>query len=315
MNTYHTPVMESKSIDYLQPERGGIFVDATLGGGGHSLAILQTGEKVQLFGFDQDEEAVMTASQRLEAYKSQVTIIHENFSSLRTQLAYHKIKHIDGILFDLGVSSHQLDDKSRGFSFSSNDALDMRMDKRMEQTAADLLNNLTATQLCRIFREYGEELHAKRIANAIEAIREKSPIQTTKELSDIVDNVLSGNPKEIIKSKARIFQSLRIYLNDEMNVLNTALKDAINLLAPGGRIVVLSYHSLEDRCVKQLFKTASSGCICDPRAMKCTCNQKKLLKVITPKPILADEQEIIQNSRARSAKLRAAEKIRRQNER
>ncbi len=309
MSQYHNPVMLKECVEFLNIRKGGIYVDATLGGGGHSLAIISKHPDVQLYAFDQDAEAIEHAGQVLQDYSDRVSLIHCNFRDLRTVLALRKIKTVDGILFDLGVSSHQFDDKSRGFSFESDNPLDMRMDKRQETTARDLINELSTSELVKIFKEYGEERHSTRIARAIEKARTARPLETTQELASIVESVLGGNPKDVIKSKARIFQSLRIYLNRELDILESTIKDSINILAPGGRIVILSYHSLEDRCVKNLFRNAAKGCVCPPQVMKCICNKKPLLKVITTKPLEATVEEIKENSRSRSAKLRAAEKL------
>ncbi len=309
MSQYHNPVMLNECLRYLNLRKGGVYVDATLGGGGHSLAMLQSNPEIKLYGFDQDIDAIEQAGQVLNAYQDQVELIHCNFKNLRTQLALRKVKAIDGILFDLGVSSHQFDDKSRGFSFEAENPLDMRMDRRIELTAQEIVNTLGVNELSRIFKEYGEELYAGRIARAIEQSRLISDILSTKDLSDIIESAVRGNPKDVIKSKARIFQSLRIHLNDELPALERALVDSINILAPGGRIVALSYHSLEDRYVKQQFRIAAKGCDCPPRALKCNCNKKSILHILTNKPILASEEEVKQNSRARSAKLRAGERL------
>lgn len=323
MSMYHTPVMKDQCIQYLNLHRGGTYVDATLGGGGHSLEMLKSNPEINLFSFDQDDAAIQQAGETLQDYLSpaasdvisedqedfRLELIHANFKDLRTELALRKIKSIDGILFDLGVSSHQIDDKSRGFSFDSECDLDMRMDRRQSRTAFEVVNELSVAELSKIFKEYGEELYARRIANAIENFRSNQKIMTTKELAAIVESSVSGNPKEVIKSKARIFQAIRIYLNDELQVLENALIDAINLLAPGGRIVVLSYHSLEDRLVKHIFRSAAKGCDCSPDALICNCNKQQKIKILTSRPMLPEESEIRINSRARSAKMRVAEGI------
>ncbi len=310
MSQFHTSVMPEQCLHYLNIQRGGIFVDATLGGGGHSLLMLKVNPNIRLYCFDQDAEALEYAKEVLAEYQDRVELIHSNFSEIRTQLSLRKVNRISGVLFDLGVSSHQIDDKTRGFSFDGNSDLDMRMDRRLQTTAYDIINSLSSSDLHRIFKEYGEELAAKKIAQAIDKARLENEIQTTKQLTMIIDSVIKGSPQERTKSKARIFQAIRIYLNRELDVLQSTLEDTINILEPGARIVVMSYHSLEDRIVKQAFRSAAQGCDCPAKIMKCVCNKTSKLKVLTSRPIIAEEEEIKNNSRARSAKLRAAERIR-----
>jgi len=309
MNQYHQPVMKQESLQHLQLKAGGIYVDATLGGGGHSLAMLMAEPRIRLYAFDQDDEAIQYAGERLAEFREQVDLIPANFSKLRTKLAFAKVRGIDGILFDLGVSSHQIDDRGRGFGFDTDSELDMRMNRSQALTAAKLINTSSERDLCKIISEYGEELHAKRIAMRIVKARAQSPLRSCRDLSKLIEDTVSGNPKEVIKSKARVFQSLRIAVNDELEVLKLALADAINLLNPGGRIVVISYHSLEDRIVKNTFKRAAEGCICPPQILKCVCSNRITLKLISGKPLLASEEEISHNSRSRSAKMRVAEKM------
>jgi len=305
MSTYHTPVMVSECLECLHLKPQGIYVDATAGGGGHSLAMLEACPSIRLFCFDQDEEARTQLAAKLPAEKAQV--LGENFAQLRTQLAYHKIKGIDGILFDLGVSSHQLDTPERGFSFDRPAPLDMRMDTSRELTAAMLIAQQDVGGLCRIFREYGEENKAYAIAKAIKS--SKKEVTTTAELSEIIDAVMGKGSKEALKCKVRIFQALRIAVNAELDSLQTALEDAINLLHPQGRIVVMSYHSLEDRMVKQSFALAARDCICDPSKIGCNCDHHRQLKLLTKTPLMASAEEVQANPRSRSAKLRAAEKV------
>ncbi|MDZ4120790.1 MAG: 16S rRNA (cytosine(1402)-N(4))-methyltransferase RsmH, partial [Candidatus Cloacimonadaceae bacterium] len=291
MSRYHIPVMVQECIQNLNLKTGGVYVDATLGGGGHSLAMLGKCPEIQLLGFDQDKQAINHAGNVLQDFQDRITLIHANFRDLRTELALRQIKRIDGILFDLGVSSHQIDMAERGFSFEADARLDMRMDQTEDRTAYDVVNGLSANELTYIFKRYGEELYAKRIALKIVARRLESPINKTRELSAVIDGAISGNPKDIIKSKARIFQAIRIYLNDEIAALEQALIDAINILAPKGRIVVMSYHSLEDRVVKQCMKQWERGCDCPPQALKCICGKQPKLRIITSKPVLASETE------------------------
>ncbi len=308
MSSYHEPVMLQTCIEMLQLKAGGIYVDATLGGGGHTLAMYQKEPKIRLYAFDQDKEAISEAKERLAGYDP--ILIQANFRDLRTSLAYNKVKSIDGILFDLGVSSHQIDETERGFSFDRDAALDMRMDRDQELTAGKIVNEYSLGELRRIFREYGEENAAGRIAKAIEYARAEKAIATTKGLASIIESVVGVGSKESLKTKVRIFQALRISVNDELGALPEALKDAINLLNPGGRIVVMSYHSLEDRIVKNIFRLEATDCICPPAIINCVCDHHSKLKIITRRPLMADSEEISSNVRSRSAKLRVAEKKR-----
>ncbi|MCB5265454.1 MAG: 16S rRNA (cytosine(1402)-N(4))-methyltransferase RsmH [Candidatus Cloacimonetes bacterium] len=306
MSAYHQPIMVQTCLDMLQLKAGGIYVDATLGGGGHALAMYQTEPKIRLYAFDQDADAIAEAGQRLKDYNP--VLIQANFRDLRTSLAYNKVKGIDGILFDLGVSSHQIDETERGFSFDRDAALDMRMDRGQELNAAQVVNESSTAELRRIFREYGEENAAGRIARAIETARADKAIATTKDLASIIESVVGVGSKESLMTKVRIFQALRIFVNDELGALPIALTDAINLLNPGGRIVVMSYHSLEDRIVKNTFKLEATDCICPPAIINCICEHSSKLKIITRRPLMADSEEISDNVRSRSAKLRVAEK-------
>lgn len=305
MDNYHIPVFLNECVEALNLTDGGIYVDATLGGGGHSKKILVSNPNIRLFSFDQDPDALLHNKELAEQYPNRFTIVNDNFANLRTQLALHKIKTIDGILFDLGISSHQIDVDSRGFSFSLDGELDMRMDQSGELTAAEFLNTYPIETLKKVFNKYGEEKQYARIANAIVQAREANPFISTMQFSDFLDSCTSGNKR--IKTKARIFQAIRIYINREMEVLETALTDAIKILNPGGKIVVLSYHSLEDRIVKQIFKYEALDCTCPPNFPKCSCNKVSRLKILTKRPLVPSDEETSRNSRARSAKLRIAE--------
>jgi 16S rRNA (cytosine1402-N4)-methyltransferase len=307
--SYHIPVLLKESMAYLNLKAGGVYVDATLGGGGHTEAMLSNKEIKQVYAFDQDEDAISYTSNRLKKYQERLTLIKANFADMRTELALRRVKSIDGILFDLGVSSHQLDTAERGFSFDKDGRLDMRMDRQTEQTARDILNNMPTAELARIFRQYGEEQAAYKIAGWIVAARKSRPLETTGDLTAILESNMRSNPILITKTKARIFQALRIYLNRELEVLASTLNDAINLLNPAGRMVVISYHSLEDRIVKTSINEAARGCICPKTVLKCVCNIKPRVKNLTPRTIQASAEEIKKNGRARSAKLRAVEKI------
>jgi 16S rRNA (cytosine1402-N4)-methyltransferase len=307
--TYHIPVLLKESIELLNLKEDGTYVDATLGGGGHTEAMLKNRSVKQVFAFDQDEDAIVYASKRLQGHKGILTCIEANFEDLRTELALQKVKTIDGILFDLGVSSHQIDEAERGFSFEKDAILDMRMSRKNEQKATDLLNNLSVRELAKIFNDFGEEQAAYKIAQWIIKARNEKPIKTTKDLSVIIDKNLRVNPILNTKTKVRIFQALRIYINRELEVLDTALTDAINLLKPGGRMVVISYHSLEDKLVKSSIKKASQGCICSKSVLKCSCNQKPRVRILTGKSIVPSANELEVNRRSRSARLRAIEKL------
>ncbi len=306
---YHKPVLLQESIELLNLRKGGIYVDATLGGGGHAEAILNNPLVKHVYAIDQDSDAISFASERLKPYLKKTTIIKANFEELRTQLALRKIKGIDGALFDLGVSSYQLDKGERGFSFDKDAQLDMRMDKQSDITVKEILNTLSVEDLTRIFRNYGEEQAAYKIAQWIDKERKIKQIETTHELCRIIDKNMRANPELITKTKARIFQSLRIHLNRELEVLQVTLNDALNLLNKHGRLVVITYHSLEDRIVKTTFAKAAKGCVCPKTILKCNCNQKEMVKLINNKAIKPSEEELKLNSRSRSAKLRAVEKL------
>jgi 16S rRNA (cytosine1402-N4)-methyltransferase len=306
MSRYHQPVMAKTCIDLLKLRAGGIYVDATLGGGGHALAMYAQEPEIKLYGFDQDADAIAEAGQTLKEYDP--ILIQANFRELRTQLAFNKVKSIDGILFDLGVSSHQLDMAERGFSFDRDAALDMRMNRDQSLTAGKIVNEYPMGELKRIFKEYGEEQASGRIARAIERARESKTIGSTRELATIIEQVVGIGSKESLKTKVRIFQALRICVNDELNALSAVLEDAINLLNPGGRIVVMSYHSLEDRIVKNAFRLAARDCICPTAIINCVCDHKSKINLVSKRPLSADSEEIESNVRSRSAKLRVAEK-------
>ncbi len=306
MISYHKPVFLEEAVSSLNLRSEGIYVDATMGGGGHSLKILQNVKGIKLYAFDRDADAIANASTSpLKEFKNLV-IIKDDFANLWSRLSLERIRNIDGIIFDLGVSSHQFDDPSRGFSFTYDGKLDMRMDQDLKQTAADVVNNSDYNKLKTIFLEYGEEGGASRIASAILKKRETGRIETTLELAEIIDRSIFTKKK--IKAKARIFQALRIYINKELESLETALADCTRIMNPGGHIVVISYHSLEDRIVKHFFLEQEKDCICPPEFPKCICNKKSTLKIITRKPLTPSDEEIRKNPRARSAKMRVAEK-------
>jgi 16S rRNA (cytosine1402-N4)-methyltransferase len=297
----HSPVLAKESLEFLNLAAGEVFVDATLGGGGHSLQVKIQKSKIKIYGFDRDADALAAAQERLSGF-SGIEYVHDNFAHLKD----HVKEKVDGILFDLGVSSFQIDESSRGFSLRQDGPLDMRMDRSLKLTAGDIVNNWPEDELARIFFEYGEERFARRIARAIDSHRNSkseyriskqmgtnpNEIKTTFELKDIIEKAIPTWKKR--ESVTRVFQALRIAVNNELESLKTALAQATELLKPGGRLVVISYHSLEDRIVKlALRQSAKNG----------------ILKLLTKKPVLAGERELADNPRAGSAKLRAAEKL------
>lgn len=312
----HFSVMLDQAVEALLDGKTNnkVFVDCTVGLGGHSEKILNAIAKTEgfLYGFDRDKKALDKASARLKSYDGSFKFFNCNFSSIDETFTQEGIELVDGFLFDLGVSSMQIDDEERGFSFSKEAALDMRMDQRQETTAADLVNNLPKDELIRILREYGEERLAVKIAHKIIAYREEQAITTTFELAKLVKSAYPANsPKFIPEAKKlmRTFQALRIAVNDELDGLGATLDSAISRLNSGGRIAVITFHSLEDRIVKKKFKSLANTCICPPGFPICNCGIKPILKLITTKPLLAGEEELDQNTRSRSAKLRVAEKI------
>jgi len=288
----------------------GIYVDGTLGGGGHSFHILERlGERGRLIGIDQDEDAIKAATKRLEAFANKVTIVRDNYEHFQTILSTLSIPKVDGILLDLGVSSYQFDEADRGFSYRFDAPLDMRMDRRQDFTAKDLINNYSEQELYRIIRDYGEDKFARNIAKHIVKEREKKPIETTFELSEIISHAIpmkmrvqGGHPAK------KTFQAVRIALNRELEVLEESIEGMIKALNPEGRLCIISFHSLEDRIVKKAFRTAEDPCICPKDFPICTCGRKSLGRVISKKAIIPSDLEMEENPRARSAKLRIFER-------
>lgn len=311
MKYHHVPILLTESIDILNPKPGGVYVDATLGGGGHFENILKHAEyKGTFIGIDQDEDAILAAKANFSKLNCDIRLVHDNFCNLKKILRENKIDAIDGIIFDLGVSSHQLDEDTRGFSYNKDAPLDMRMNQEQELSAEDVVNNLPQEELKRIIAEYGEEPWASRIADFISEARQRKRITTTGELVEIIKNAIPARARRKGGHPARkTFQALRIYVNKELDILESSIKDAVEVLRPGGRICVITFHSLEDRIIKDTFKLLSTDCICPKDLPICVCNHKKLIKVLTRKPIYPSEEEIKSNPRARSAKLRAAERL------
>lgn len=310
MEFVHKPVLLRETIELLDPKLGGIYVDATLGGGGHFLEILKRiGVEGKAIGIDRDEDAVKNAREKFSAFPN-VVVVRDNFKNIKDILRNLGFEKVDGVVFDLGVSSYQLDEKNRGFSYMQDAPLDMRMDRSQKFSARDAVNQLDKKELARIIREYGEERWADRIAEFICERRKIKPIERTGELVDIIKDAIPARARRQGPHPAkRTFQALRIFVNDELEILSQSLKDAVEVLKPGGRICVITFHSLEDRIVKHTLKELARGCTCPKDVPVCTCNRKKEVKVLTPKPVLPSEEEVNINPRARSAKLRAAEKL------
>lgn len=310
MEFRHKSVLLEESIDALRIKPDGIYVDGTLGGGGHSLEICRRlSDKGRLIGIDQDEAAIQAASGRLGEFKDRVTIIRSNFCDMRGELGKLGITSVDGVILDLGVSSYQLDTPSRGFTYREDAPLDMRMDDRKDRTAADIVNTYDEGELYRIIRDYGEDRFAKNIAKHIVRAREKEPIKTTGQLAEIIKAAIPAKVRATGGHPAkRTFQAIRIELNEELGVLERSIDTMISLLAPGGRLSIITFHSLEDRIVKSSFKRNESPCICPPDFPVCVCGRVSMGKVITRKPILPSQKELEENSRAGSAKLRVFER-------
>lgn len=311
MEFVHKPIMLKECLELLQIKPDGTYVDCTLGGGGHSVAIARRlGNKGRLIGLDQDPQAIEAAGKRLQPYKDKVTLIRSNFVHLSEVLHNLDIVGVDGVLFDLGISSPQVDRAERGFSYQQDAELDMRMDPEQKVSAKDLVNQLDEKELARIIKNYGEEKWAARIARFIVEARRREEIRTTGQLVDIIKQAIPAGARKAGPHPAkRTFQALRIAVNRELEVLPEALDQAVDLLNSGGRIVVISFHSLEDRIVKQTFKERAQDCTCPPGFPVCTCNARKELNILTKKPLEPSREEIDANPRARSAKVRAAEKV------
>ncbi|MEK6755041.1 MAG: 16S rRNA (cytosine(1402)-N(4))-methyltransferase RsmH [Bacteroidota bacterium] len=306
--SYHTPVLRNEVLSLLVTSTGGVYVDATLGGGGHAEAILRRLDPTgKLVGIDADSDAIHIASAKLSPFGEQVILVHENFRNISSALSQRGFNQANGILFDLGVSSYQLDEPSKGFSFRSDDRLDMRMDRSQTLDAREVVNRYNERELADVFWKYGEERASRAIARAIARHRRRSAIETTGDLTGIVRSV--AGDRFLVKSLARIFQAIRIEVNDELDNLRQALGQAITILTGGGRLVVISYHSLEDRIVKEMLKDAAATSRASGTKLVADTRVEPRLKILTKKPIQASEEEVQNNPRARSAKLRAAEKL------
>ena len=311
MEFQHKSVLLQECIDALNIRPDGIYLDGTLGGAGHSSQIARRlTEGGRLIGVDRDRTALAAAKERLAPYADRVTLVHSNFAEIDAILDSLGIPAVDGMLFDLGVSSPQLDDASRGFSYMADAPLDMRMDKDDALTAGEVVNTWPQGELRRILYDYGEERYAPQIAAAICRAREKAPIETTLELVDIIRSAM---PAQALREKQhpakRSFQAIRIAVNDELGAVSRMMQAAVGRLNPGGRLAVITFHSLEDRILKSEMQQAARGCTCPPEFPVCVCGKKPLVKLVTRKPIVSGPAELEENPRARSAKLRVAEKL------
>ncbi len=309
-HTGHRSVLLRETIELLAAKRGGLFVDCTVGLGGHSEAILQAASDARVLGIDRDEEALELARQRLAQYGSRFRAVHADFRELTRVLATAKVRQVRGVLADLGVSSLQLDSPSRGFSFRHEAPLDMRMDMSRGETAAELLGRLSEVEIARLIFEYGEEPRSRRIARTIVQRRERGePVKTTTDLANLVERAIGAGKKRRIHPATRTFQALRIAVNAELENLDRFISEAVDHLEPDGRLAVISFHSLEDRIVKRTLLKLSGRCQCPPRLPKCICGAAKIVEILTKRAVAPSADEIEENPRARSAKLRGARKI------
>ena len=309
LNFSHRPVMLDECIENLAIKPDGIYVDGTAGGGGHSFAIASRLIDGKLIAIDQDEAAIAAAGARLAPLGERARVVRNNFRNLAQVCAELGIDGIDGLLLDLGVSSYQLDTPERGFSYQADAPLDMRMDKRNPLSAYEVVNTYSQEDLRRILFEYGEERFAPRIASAICRAREEAPIQTTGELVELIKKAMPAAARDGGHPAKRSFQAIRIEVNAELDVIEPAIRSAVNLLRPGGRIVIITFHSLEDRIVKQTFADLTGGCTCPKHFPVCVCGNRPQVKIITRKPILPSAAELEENRRSHSAKVRVAEKL------
>lgn len=307
----HTSVLLDETVEGLNVKPDGIYVDGTLGGGGHSFAVAgKLSERGRLIGIDQDEAAVEAAGERLKGFGDKVKIVRSNYRNTKSVLKALNIDKIDGMMLDLGVSSYQLDTQERGFSYRFDAPLDMRMDLRQTMTAKDIVNQYSEMELFRVIRDYGEDKFAKNIAKHIVKARKEKTIETTGELNEIIKAAIPAKMRaEGGHPSKRTYQAIRIECNKELEVLKESLEELIDLLNPGGRLCIITFHSLEDRIVKTAFKKAENPCTCPPSFPVCVCGKVSLGRVITGKPVLPSEEEMAYNPRSKSAKLRIFEKI------
>ena len=304
----HIPVLKDEVIKGLNIKEDGIYLDCTLGGAGHSSEILKRLTSGKLYAFDQDLEAIKASKKRLENISNNFSLYNMNYS-FSPEVIKEEGKMLDGILMDIGISSHQIDTPERGFSYMHDAPLDMRMDQEQSFTAKDIVNEYSQEELSEIFWRYGEENWSKRIAEFIVETRKKSPLVTTFDLVETIKAAVPSGARKTGHPAKRVFQAIRIEVNGELKVLEETIPELIDLMNPKGRMAIISFHSLEDRIVKQALKYETIDCICPPELPVCSCSKKKRLKLINRKPITASKEEILENSRAKSAKLRIAEKV------
>jgi 16S rRNA (cytosine1402-N4)-methyltransferase len=306
----HTSVLLDEVLGFLELNRDSVVIDATLGLGGHTEAILERFDTSRVIGIDQDERALAAANEKLRRYGERFVGIHSNFSAIAKVAAEYDLNAVDAIIADLGVSSMQLDDPERGFSFRFDAPLDMRMDSTFGKTAADMLQELDEEEIANLIYRYGEERKSRRIARWIVERREKGqPVRTTAELAKLVERAVGRSPKNKIHPATRTFQAIRIAVNDELGILDRFITDSVDLLKPNGKFCVITFHSLEDRIVKQTFQKLSGRCFCPPRIPSCVCGAVKRVEILTRKPVIPTETEMDANSRSRSAKLRVCRKL------
>ncbi len=310
MEFSHISVLFEETINGLDLKSGGIYVDGTLGGGGHSLGMLKRCPDIRLIGIDQDKEAILAAKKRLVDFEGQVSFVNRNFSDIKNILKELNVDAIDGAVLDLGVSSYQLDNAERGFSYMRNSRLDMRMNTDNPKSAYEVINEYSKEELMRIFYDYGEEKWSARIAQFIVEKRAQKPVETTFELVDIIKAAIPKKARSDGSHPAkRVFQAVRIEVNNELGILKGTIADIVDSLKPGGRLAIITFHSLEDRIVKTAYQEKATGCICPKSFPVCVCNRQPVVRLINKKPILPSEQEENDNSRSKSAKLRILEKL------
>ncbi len=310
MDFLHIPVLFNETIESLRVHDGGLYVDGTLGGGGHSGGILKSAENVSLIGIDRDSEAIAAAKSKLSQFGERVTYVNRNFCDVANILTELGIDEIDGMVLDLGVSSYQLDNSERGFSYMQDARLDMRMNRNAQKSAYEVVNEYPREELTRIFYEYGEEKWSAKISEIICEKRAQKPIETTLELVDIIKSAIPLKVRVKGSHPAkRVFQAIRIEVNNELGILDQAVREAVKFLKPGGRLSIITFHSLEDRIIKKTFADLASGCECPKDFPVCVCNKRPEIKIVTRKPVLPSQDEEERNSRAKSAKLRVAEKL------
>lgn len=309
MSFNHYSVLLEETIENLNIRPDGIYVDGTLGGGGHALEVVKKlADKGRFYGIDQDDAAISAAGERLAAYRDKITLIRSNYCHMQAVLKERGVEKVDGIVLDLGVSSYQLDTEERGFSYRFDTELDMRMDRRQSLTAKDIVNGYAEMELFRIIRDYGEDQFAKNIAKHIVKAREEKAIETTGKLNEIIKAAIPAKMRQNGHPSKKTFQAIRIECNRELEVLRDSLDTMVEMLNPGGRLCIITFHSLEDRIVKSAFKKQENPCTCPPEFPVCVCGKQPLGKVITKKPILPSAEELEENSRSKSAKLRVFEK-------